>query len=113
MSKNLNNTTDVLKDVRIKYPYPKKGVDDESIEDAYKMYTNLTFGIKTEFDVEDSLVSDIYIRLKCIYPKASNLLLLKYLNAALFNITTKDISKEKYIKRRKRLIERNEKNGFN
>jgi len=106
------NTTDVINDIKIGYSYPKKEIEEKSIEDAYNTYLNLTYTIKTEFDVEDSLVSDIYIRLKCIYPKANNLILLKYLNASLFNITTKDISEEKYIKRRKRLIERNEKNGF-
>lgn len=109
---NNNFSADVLKDERVIFPYRRRSTDDESIEDAYNMYINLTYGIKTEFDVEDSLVSDIYIRLKCIYPHANNILLLKYLNASLFNITTKDVSEEKYVKRRKRLIERNGENGF-
>ena len=113
MNYSMNKDNDPLKDVKIRYPYPKSSFDDSSIEDAYKTYVNLTYKINTEFYVEDSLVSDIYIRLKCIYPKANNLVLLKYLNASLFNITTKDVSEEKYIKRRKRLLERNEKNGLN
>ena len=110
---NINNDYDALKNVRIMYPYPKDIISDLSFEDAYEKYLNLTFKINTEFDVNEELVSDIYYRLNKIYPKSSNKTLIKYLNASLFNITTKKCSKEQSVKRIKRLKERNSKHGFN
>ena len=113
MNKAWKEITDSLKDVRVNYPYPKKTMDDSSIEDAYKTYIYLTYGIDTEFDVDDKFVSDIYLRLKCLYPKTDNDTLMKYLNASLHNILNKKNSEENNIKRVKRLKERNEENGFN
>ena len=68
--------------------------------------------INIEFDDDKELIRNIYFRLRTLHPKISEITIIKYLNASLFNINTKDVSEKKDIKRKERLKERNKENGF-